>query len=124
MNGDSAVRILVADDTDYGVGIIDACQRTDWTTYLCTNGSSAIDIVRHDPLHAAIITIHLADNRGDAILYRIAALQPHLRHRTILLTKNQAEARIAKVTGCLWIPKSSDPSLVVSLVMKYLSPPT
>jgi ActR/RegA family two-component response regulator len=117
---DAIRRILVADDTDYGTGIADACRHADWIAYLCTNGSAAVDIARHDPLDAALISVRLADNRGDAILYRMAALQPHLRHRTILLTTSDAEARIAKVAGCIWMSKSQDPSLVVEMIAKYL----
>ena len=117
----TTTHVLIADETDYGLEIVGVCHRLGWSTSLCTNSIAVIDVARYEPVHTAVIALRFLDHRGDALFYRLVALQPFLRYRTILLTTSEADARIAKLTGCAWMPKSRDPSVVVDMMMRSMA---
>lgn len=98
----SIYRILIVDDGDVGRALTNAFAARQWHPQQCPTASMAMQLAGQDEYHAIIASLRLPDDRGDALVYRLAALQPWLERRAELLVVSAEDARIAAATGYAW----------------------
>ena len=95
-------RILIVDGSETGTALTNAFAARHWHARQCHTASMALQLAGLDEYHAIIANVRLPDERGDALVFRIAALQPWLERRAALLVNTPDDARIAAATGYPW----------------------
>jgi two-component system response regulator GlrR len=74
------------------------------------SGESASAIVRNERVDVLVVDLRIPDMRGDALFELSAAIQPHLRHRTLFTTGDITERaqELIDATGCPLLRKPFD----------------
>jgi two-component system, NtrC family, response regulator GlrR len=74
------------------------------------SGESASAIVRNERVDVLVVDLRIPDMRGDALFELSAAMQPHLRHRTLFTTGDITERaqELIDATGCPLLRKPFD----------------
>jgi DNA-binding NtrC family response regulator len=74
------------------------------------SGDAAVRIVAEQLVDVAVIDYRIPDWRGDVLLAAVAAHQPHLGHRTVLISGDITEGvqEVSAQTGCPLLIKPFD----------------
>ena len=120
MSRRAAPHVLVLDDTASASVLGVAFEQAGCRVSFGTSAIAAADVARHETLDGAVVSFRISEDRGDAVFYRLIALQPHLGGKIVFLTLSDIDAEIATATGCPWLHKLVDPQTVVDIVRRLM----
>lgn len=115
--------LLVVNDTGIASQITPALEQAGWDVQLCTSAREAIYVGKHKNLDGLLIAATLADERGDVVYYRLAALQPHLRARTLFLNRTSHDWDVIEATQRVGLQLPVTPGQVVHTVSNFYDTP-
>lgn len=102
------LRVLIVDDEPSICRALSvALRRADCVPLVAHAANAAMDLVRNEKIDVMIVDLRIPDLRGDVVVHFAAAIQPHLRNSTLLVTGDvTAEAEsILDSLGCPYLRK-------------------
>lgn len=102
------LRVLVVDDEpSICRALVIALQRAGCVALSATSGTAGIDLLRHEHVDVLIVDLRIPDLRGDVVVHYAAAIQPHLRGATLVITGDVTEdaETILDAVGCPYMRK-------------------
>lgn len=95
------LRVLVVDDEPSICRALSiALQRAGCVALTATSGNAALELLHHEPVDVLVVDLRIPDLRGDVVVHYAAAIQPHLRTATLLVTGDVAERADAILEDC------------------------
>jgi len=88
-------RVLIVDHGEARDTLARAFAAHHWRVHACPTARVALQLAGLDEFHAIVANLRLPDERGDALLFRITALQPWMERRAALLADTAADVKIA-----------------------------
>ena len=116
--------LLVVEDLGISSQLTERCVQDAWDIHAATSAREAIYVAKRHPIDYAVIAITLPDERGDVVFYRLAALYPHLRSRTVFVTQSESEQRLVQTIGCQVMAAPVDVETLLRTVAKSRSEST
>ena len=77
-----------------------ALTRAGYRASTALSGEQAMSIVRGEQVDVLVVDLRVPDMRGDALFELAAALQPHLRYRTLFTTGDITERAQELIEAC------------------------
>lgn len=102
--------LLVDDEPAICKALATAIARAGFRVTTAMSGQDAIAIVRAERVDMMITDLRIPDMRGDAMFELAAAVQPHLRTRTLFTTGDISERaqQLIEACGCPFLRKPFD----------------
>ena len=102
--------LLVDDEPAICRALATAITRAGFRVSTAISGQDAIAIVRGERVDVLITDLRIPDMRGDAMFELAAAIQPHLRTRTLFTTGDISERaqQLIEACGCDFLRKPFD----------------
>ncbi|NUQ19902.1 MAG: response regulator [Gemmatimonadaceae bacterium] len=122
----SRCRVLVVDDEPSICKALEiVLRREGYDVVTVGSGETATSLLREGRFDAMIVDLRIPDMRGDVIFELAAALQPHLRTATLLMTGDLSEraSRLVAACGCPTLLKPFDLQDVLDAVGALVSTP-
>lgn len=102
------LRVLIVDDEPSICRALSvALRRAGCAPLVAHTAGAAMDLVRAERIDVMVVDLRIPDLRGDVVVHFAAAIQPHLRNSTLLVTGDvtvEAEA-ILDSLGCPYLRK-------------------
>jgi DNA-binding response OmpR family regulator len=92
--------LIVDDEPAICKALALALQRAGFRVSTALSGETAISVVRGATVDALVIDLRIPDMRGDAFFELAAAIQPHLRTRTLFTTGDITERAQELIEAC------------------------
>ena len=92
--------LLVDDEPAICKALATAIARSGFRVTTAMSGQDAIAIVRSERVEILITDLRIPDMRGDAMFELAAAIQPHLRTRTLFTTGDISERAQELIEAC------------------------
>ena len=92
--------LLVDDEPAIVKALALALSRSGFRVSTALSGETAMSIVRGENVDVLVVDLRIPDMRGDALFELAAALQPHLRHRTLFTTGDITERAQELIEAC------------------------
>lgn len=100
MQSEQAHVLLVDDEPAICKALALAMQRAGFRVSTALSGETAMSIVRGGTVDVLVIDLRIPDMRGDAFFELAAAIQPHLRTRTLFTTGDITERAQELIEAC------------------------
>lgn len=100
MQSQQAHVLLVDDEPAICKALALAMQRAGFRVSTALSGETAMSIVRGGTVDVLVIDLRIPDMRGDAFFELAAAIQPHLRTRTLFTTGDITERAQELIEAC------------------------
>jgi len=92
--------LLVDDEPAICKALALALSRAGFRVSTALSGETAMSIVRGEHVDVLIVDLRIPDMRGDALFELAAAIQPHLRSRTLFTTGDITERAQELIEAC------------------------
>ena len=92
--------LLVDDEPAICKALSLALTRAGFRCSTALSGDSAMSIVRNEHVDVLVVDLRIPDMRGDALFELAAAMQPHLRSRTLFTTGDITERAQELIEAC------------------------
>jgi DNA-binding NtrC family response regulator len=92
--------LLVDDEPAICKALALALTRAGFRVSTALSGETAMSIVRGEHVDVLIVDLRIPDMRGDALFELAAAIQPHLRSRTLFTTGDITERAQELIEAC------------------------
>jgi DNA-binding NtrC family response regulator len=101
MGSTSQVRVLVVDDEPTICRALSiALTRGGFEVAAVEQGEHALNLIRSEHFDCMVADLRIPDLRGDVLFELAAAIQPHLRHRTLFTTGDVSEKASELIEAC------------------------
>src|SRR5262245_48539168 len=100
MAGPSTHVLLVDDEPAICKALGLALTRAGFRVSTALSGEAAMSIVRGEQVDVLVVDLRVPDMRGDAMFELAAAIQPHLRRRTLFTTGDITERAQELIEAC------------------------
>ena len=101
MPGRQLIHVLLVDDEPaICKALSTAIARAGFRVSTATSGQDAIAVVRGERVDVMVTDFRIPDMRGDAMFELAAAIQPHLRTRTLFTTGDISERAQQLIEAC------------------------
>jgi len=92
--------LLVDDEPAIVKALAQALTRSGFRTSTALSSETAMQIVRGEHVDVLVLDLRIGDLRGDALFELAAAIQPHLRTRTLFTTGDITERAQELIEAC------------------------
>jgi DNA-binding NtrC family response regulator len=92
--------LLVDDEPAIVKALALALSRAGFRVSTALSGETAMSIVRGENVDVLVLDLRIPDMRGDALFELAAAIQPHLRRRTLFTTGDITERAQELIEAC------------------------
>jgi two-component system response regulator GlrR len=92
--------LLVDDEPAICKALALALSRAGFRVSTALSGETAMSIVRGEHVDVLVVDLRIPDMRGDALFELAAAIQPHLRSRTLFTTGDITERAQELIEAC------------------------
>ena len=100
MVGQSTHVLLVDDEPAICKALSLALTRAGFRVSAALSGENAMSIVRSEHIDILVVDLRIPDMRGDSLFELAAAMQPHLRTRTLFTTGDITERAQELIEAC------------------------
>lgn len=95
------VRVLIVDDEPAICRALTiAFTRAGYDVLSTQSGDDALSLVKSEHIDVLVIDLRIPDTRGDVVFELAAAIQPHLRFRTLFMTGDISERAQKLIQSC------------------------
>ncbi len=95
------IRILIVDDEPAICRALTiAFQRAGYVAFHAISGAAALDLLGREPIDVLVVDFRIPDGRGDVTYHYAAAIQPHLRDQTLMVTGDVSERAELLLDSC------------------------
>jgi len=92
--------LLVDDEPAICKALALALSRAGFRVTTALSGETAMSVVRSDHIDVLVLDLRIPDMRGDTLFELTAAIQPHLRSRTLFTTGDITERAQELIEAC------------------------
>lgn len=92
--------LLVDDEPAICKALATALTRAGFRVSSALSGEHAMSVIRNEPVDVLVTDLRIPDMRGDAFFELAAAIQPHLRTRTLFTTGDITERAQELIEAC------------------------
>ena len=100
MVGQSTHVLLVDDEPAICKALSLALTRAGFRVSAALSGENAMSVVRSQHIDVMVVDLRIPDMRGDSLFELAAAMQPHLRNRTLFTTGDITERAQELIEAC------------------------
>lgn len=99
--GSHPLRVLIVDDEpSIRRALAIALERAGCQAIVAADGETALEVLRAQTVDVMILDLRMVGMRGDSLYHVAAAIQPHLRARSLFITGDVTDRAEALIRSC------------------------